>query len=203
MGLQLQLEPTVFTAENHWTTIDRSKTLSCQRSTNYVTALLNPLVLIGNYSCHWLWMIISDSWLANFTNSLCYMINYVLKRYINLFPIWNNFFQIFRKLFKLAGKALGASHGTTSSKTWVFHVKQNLFDLFCLRPSGSETYKLACDWPTPSLTLSGRFVETQTVTHVSLMLGLWNFNRTSLTTRQLMSNDLTNLFQLLTAVISC
>ena len=82
---------------------------------------------------------------------------------------------------------------------------------FCLRPSGSETYKSECDWLpdwltdslTDWLTPSGRFVETQTVTPVSCMLGLWNFNKTSLTTRQLMSNDLTNLFQLLTAVISC
>ena len=90
--------------------------------------------------------------------------------------------------------------------------------LFCLRPSGSETYKLACpwltDWLPPSLPdwhpPSGRFVETLTgrqspavLTHHSLMLGLWNFNRTSLTTRQLMSNNLTYLFQLLTVEISC
>ena len=56
---------------------------------------------------------------------------------------------------------------------------------------------------TDSLTPSGRFVEVQTVTHFSLMLGLSNFNKTSLTIRQLMSGDLTYLFQLLKAVISC
>ena len=83
--------------------------------------------------------------------------------------------------------------------------------VYCLRSSRSETYKSACpflppsltDWLTPSLwKICWNSDTAATVTHHSLILGLWNFNRASLTTRQLMSGDLTNLFQLLTAEIS-
>ena len=91
---------------------------------------------------------------------------------------------------------------------------------FCLRPSGSETYKSACpslppslpDWLPPSLPQAnvlklrlGDFSDLSpaVLTHQSLMQGLWNFNRAPLTTRQLMSGDLTFLCQQLTAVISC
>ena len=80
---------------------------------------------------------------------------------------------------------------------------------FCLRPSGSETYKLACPWLTPSLPpwlWSADLLKLwhcSFPTHHTPMLVLWNFDRASLTTRQLIDDDLTYIFQLLTAVISC
>ena len=43
-----------------------------------------------------------------------------------------------------------------------FMLKFELGNDFCLRPSGFETYKIACPSRTPSLPDSGRFVETLT-----------------------------------------
>ena len=64
------------------------------------------------------------------------------------------------------------------------------------------------DWLTPAeiaSTLTGDLSDFSptTLTHHSLMLGLWNFNRSSLTIIQLLSGDLTYLCQLIIAEISC
>ena len=80
----------------------------------------------------------------------------------------------------------------------------------CLRQSESETYKSACPLRSPSLPKADLlklwlvdFSDSSpaVLIHHSLMLGVWNFDKAFLTIRQLLSCDVTFLFQLLTAVI--